>query len=117
MRVKIDFVKMTGAGNDFVLIDNRNQALVADAGALTRKLCNRRYGIGADGLLLLEPSTRAAFTMRYYNADGSYGGMCGNGGRCIARYYMDAQRATNVEFEALDHIYHAELHGEDVQLS
>ncbi len=115
--MQIDFVKMTGAGNDFVLIDNRSMKISADWGILTPKLCDRRYGIGADGLLVVEPSGRAAFMMKYYNADGSYGGMCGNGGRCISRYVMGTNKVSQVAFEALDHIYHAQARGAEVELA
>jgi diaminopimelate epimerase len=81
------FVKMSGAGNDFIVVDNRSQAL-----PLTREhiasLCHRRFGIGADGLLAAEPSDQpdADFRMRYYNADGGEAEMCGNGARCFARF-------------------------------
>ncbi|MEX1277074.1 MAG: diaminopimelate epimerase [Bacteroidota bacterium] len=101
----IQFTKMTGAGNDFVVIDNRS-GRITKGSILARKLCDRRWGIGADGLLLLEKSTRGAYRMMYYNADGSYGGMCGNGGRCIALYAVKKRIAPkNHSFEALNHIY------------
>lgn len=96
---------MTGAGNDFVVIDNRS-GRIAKGSSLARKLCDRRWGIGADGLLLLEKSRRGAYRMMYYNADGSYGGMCGNGGRCIAFYAVKRRIAPkNHSFEALNHVY------------
>jgi diaminopimelate epimerase len=83
------FWKLCGAGNDFVGIDHRKRYLGKDStrAALVRQLCDRRNGIGADGVLLIEESLLDAtdFTMRYYNADGSEGEMCGNGARCIAR--------------------------------
>ena len=101
----IQFTKMTGAGNDFVVIDNRS-GRITKGSALARKVCDRRWGIGADGLLLLEKSRRGAYRMMYYNADGSYGGMCGNGGRCIALYAVKKRIAPmNHSFEALNHIY------------
>jgi len=81
----IDFLKMSGAGNDFVVIDNR-RGTVMEPAQFARVVCDRRRGVGADGLLLLENSKRSDFQMKYYNADGSYGGMCGNGGRCISRF-------------------------------
>src|SRR3989304_1008247 len=62
---------------------------ITEPGVLARSICDRRRGVGADGLLLLEESNKADFLMKYYNADGSHGGMCGNGGRCISRFaYM-----------------------------
>lgn len=79
------FSKMSGAGNDFVVIDNR-QGRIGDAGELTRRICTRALSVGADGLILIESSARATFKMRYYNADGSWGAFCGNGTRCAARF-------------------------------
>jgi diaminopimelate epimerase len=77
--------KMAGAGNDFVVIDNRSAA-VADAADLARRICTRALSVGADGLILIEKSERATLRMRYYNSDGSVGEFCGNGTRCAARF-------------------------------
>jgi len=116
--MRIDFTKASGAGNDFIIIDNRGAALPADHAALARTLCDRHFGIGADGLLLLENSPAADFAMRYYNSDGSYGGMCGNGGRCLARYaHLKGVAGVHQKFTALDHAYTAEVKGEIVALS
>ncbi|MBI1290742.1 diaminopimelate epimerase [bacterium] len=86
--MKVPFVKLDGAGNDFVGIDWRGKVPLPEdmAGALARLLCNRHHGIGADGVLMVldPPSPDFHFTMLYLNADGSVGGMCGNGARCIA---------------------------------
>ena len=84
---------------------------MVDPYAFARHLCDRRKGIGADGLLLLETSSKADFLMKYYNADGSYGGMCGNGGRCITRYayVKHIVHRPEVRFEALEHIYSASI--------
>jgi len=79
------FSKMAGAGNDFVVIDNR-AGRVADPADLTRRLCTRRLSVGADGLILIEPSSRATFRMRYLNSDGSEADFCANGTRCAARF-------------------------------
>jgi diaminopimelate epimerase len=115
--MKITFTKMSGAGNDFVVVDNREGA-ITDATGLARKICDRRWGVGADGLLLLERSENADYRMMYYNADGSYGGMCGNGGRCISRYALDRGIASDTQkFEALGHIYHAVVDLNQVILS
>ncbi|MEI6033840.1 MAG: diaminopimelate epimerase [Verrucomicrobiae bacterium] len=82
----MNFTKMNGAGNDFVVVDNRGLGLVLSPDAIA-KLCDRHRGIGADGLLAVEPSsTGADFRMRYYNADGGEAEMCGNGARCFARF-------------------------------
>jgi len=114
---EIGFVKASGAGNDFVLIDNWDGSLKVSQPELAIALCSRPFGIGADGLLVLEKSTRAGFQMRYYNADGSYGGMCGNGGRCIARFaFLRGLVPRAMTFEALDYIYAAEVTGEKVTL-
>ena len=82
----LKFTKMNGAGNDFVMLDNRDGALRLDAQKIAR-LCDRHRGVGADGLLVVEKSDDGAdFRMRYYNADGGEAEMCGNGARCFARF-------------------------------
>ncbi len=117
MHHTIDFIKASGAGNDFVLIDNWDGSLRARQADLAIALSSRPFGVGADGLLVLEKSPRADFQMRYYNADGSYGGMCGNGGRCIAMYaYKKGRVSESMTFEALDHIYSARVTGNSVLL-
>jgi diaminopimelate epimerase len=80
---------MAGAGNDFIVIDDRGSAVGEDARELAKQLCRRRLSVGADGLILIVPSTRCDFRMRYFNADGSEADMCGNGGRCAARFAFD----------------------------
>ena len=113
----IEFTKVSGAGNDFVLIDNMEGRLDVDKAKLAVAVCSRHFGVGADGLLLLEPSQEADFFMRYYNADGSYGGMCGNGGRCVAHYaYLHEIARSPMRFMALDHIYQAEIVASAVRL-
>ena len=86
--MRIPFVKMNGAGNDFIMIDNREAQLTLPAAAI-RELCERKRGVGADGVILIEPPTEGDFRMRYYNADGGEAEMCGNGARCAARYASD----------------------------
>lgn len=83
----IDFVKMNGAGNDFILIDNRSGQIELTTEQIVR-LCNRQRGIGADGLFLLKPNSsgRAEWSWDFYNSDGSTADMCGNGARCFARF-------------------------------
>ncbi|MSQ25902.1 MAG: diaminopimelate epimerase [Dehalococcoidia bacterium] len=83
----MDFVKMHGTGNDFVLLDART--LQQDWPALAIKMCHRHFGVGADGILLIAPSKRADYLMRMFNPDGSESEMCGNGIRCFAKYVMD----------------------------
>ena len=111
------FTKMNGAGNDFVLIDNRLGDVV-----LTRKqiaqICDRHRGVGADGILLLERATNGAdFRMRYYNADGGEAEMCGNGARCFARYAdRVAGPRDELSFETPAGLIGATLEGELVRL-
>jgi diaminopimelate epimerase len=105
--IDIDFVKMSGAGNDFILIDNRGNRYTIDWNELAPIISDRRYGVGADGLLIVEDSVKTDFRMKYYNSDGSFGGMCGNGGRCIALYIMNDHKKSEIKFEALDYIYSA----------
>lgn len=81
----VKFVKYEGAGNDFILIDDREGAFRPDAGHIAA-LCDRHFGIGADGLMTLRRSAGLDCSMRYYNADGSAGEMCGNGARCFALF-------------------------------
>jgi diaminopimelate epimerase len=78
------FTKMSGAGNDFIVIDNRS-GMIRDASDLTRRISTRRLSVGADGVILIETSSRASFRMRYLNSDGSETDFCGNGTRCAAR--------------------------------
>ncbi len=109
---------MSGAGNDFIIIDDRKGALSAVEPSLARALCSRHQGIGADGLLIVRQSLQAMFMMKYYNADGSFGGMCGNGGRCIARYaFLKGLAPTSMTFEALDYVYSAQVDGVSVHLT
>src|SRR6201997_984144 len=84
--IMLRFTKMNGAGNDFILIDNRAGDILLDRSQIVH-LCDRHRGIGADGILLLEkPANHADFRMRYFNADGGEAEMCGNGARCFARF-------------------------------
>ena len=89
MKMKIEFYKYQGTGNDFVVLDNRNGQYNGLDAAQIEKLCNRKFGIGSDGLMLLELEDGYDFKMVYYNADGKLGSMCGNGGRCLVRFAHD----------------------------
>src|ERR1043166_5371518 len=83
------FTKMHGIGNDYVYVDCFAQPTPADAAALARKISDRHFGIGGDGLILICPSEVADARMRMFNADGSESEMCGNGIRCVAKYVHD----------------------------
>ena len=84
--MKTEFFKYQGTGNDFVIIDNRNGHDLKLSPEMIKDLCDRRYGIGADGLMLLNEKPGYDFEMVYYNADGREGSMCGNGGRCLVKF-------------------------------
>lgn len=114
----LEFWKMNGAGNDFVVLDNRDlryqltQAQIAG-------LCDRHRGVGADGLLAVEPAQKGAdYRMRYYNADGGEAEMCGNGARCFARFIKHLQNgeAKVVSFETIAGIIQAECVGDQVRI-
>ena len=111
------FYKYQGAGNDFLIADNRNGAIREEGGVLYGEggwsrsiadLCDRRYGVGADGLMLLEESAEYDFRMVYFNSDGSGGMMCGNGGRCIVAFAADCG-LEHFDFEAADGFHTAEI--------
>lgn len=87
---KLPFIKMTGAGNDFIVIDAPKTKI--NLKRLTTKICDRTNGIGADGLLILDKSKKADYKMRIFNADGSEAEMCGNGARCMAAYIVQNQK-------------------------
>lgn len=114
----ITFTKMSAAGNDFIIIDNRRAALDAHRGGETaRRLCRRKYSVGADGLILIESSQKADFKWRFFNADGSEAEMCGNGGRCAARFaHLRGIAPPLLTFETLAGIVTAEVREDLVKL-
>src|ERR1700704_2935282 len=117
-RSMLSFTKMNGAGNDFVLLDNRSGHIRLNSEEIAF-LCDRHRGIGGDGVLLLEnPANGADFRMRYYNSDGGEAEMCGNGARCFARFLEKvADAGKKVSFETPAGIIAAQLHGELVTLN
>ena len=107
---QIHFFKYQGTGNDFVILDNRNWSYTALTTERVRFLCDRRFGIGADGLMLLNPHTGYDFEMKYYNADGRESTMCGNGGRCLVKFAYDMGiRKDEYRFLAVDGPHLAEI--------
>ena len=115
---RIGFSKISGAGNDFIVIDNRQKVIPEDGSDFVRKVCARRVSVGADGLLLVENSAVADFKMRYFNADGGEVETCGNGARCIARFACDEKivRSSEMKFETRAGIYSAQVMKDSVKL-
>lgn len=105
--MKIHIYKFQGAGNDFVCIDNRKGDIHLTTKQINH-LCDRRFGIGSDGMMLIGSSRKYDFSMRYFNADGKEGSMCGNGGRCISAFanYLGLEK---LEFEAIDGYHNAKI--------
>ena len=115
--MEIDFYKYQGTGNDFIIIDNRGNKFPKEDNNYIKDLCNRKFGIGADGLMLLEESNSFDFKMVYFNADGNVGSMCGNGGRCIVRFaeFLDIFNKKTT-FEAIGKAYYATVDDDLVSL-
>jgi diaminopimelate epimerase len=106
----LQFYKYQGTGNDFVILDNRDGRYHELSTEQVRFLCDRRFGIGADGLMLLNTKEGYDFEMKYYNADGRESTMCGNGGRCLVKFaYHQGIRRNNYHFIAVDGDHEAEI--------
>ena len=103
----LDFYKYQGAGNDFVMLDNRTNPITL-TNSQTAFICDRKFGVGADGLILLEDSEVSDFKMVYFNSDGALGSMCGNGGRCVVAFAKSLHLFSNsCIFEAFDGLHNA----------
>ncbi|WP_457270748.1 diaminopimelate epimerase [Pedobacter sp. UYEF25] len=112
--MNLSFYKYQGAGNDFVLIDNRNGAIKILDKEQVNRICDRRFGIGADGLMLLNAHNEYDFEMKYYNADGNLGSMCGNGGRCIVAFANNLGMIQDeTTFLAVDGPHYAKIAAEE----
>lgn len=113
--MELDFYKYQGTGNDFILIDNRGLAFPKKNTSTIEWLCDRRFGIGGDGLILLENDKIADFRMVYYNSDGNESSMCGNGGRCISAFaHLLGVIENESNFVAVDGPHHATINDDGI---
>ena len=116
MITNLKFHKYVAAGNDFVILDNWEQDLTLQHQQIV-SLCDRRFGIGADGVLQLSPAEEADFTMTYFNADGSRGEMCGNGARALIKFALDQERISGSgTFSADDGLHEFTIDGDRISV-
>ena len=113
--MQLEFYKYQGTGNDFVMIDNRTAIFPKENTELVAHLCDRRFGIGADGLILLDTDSETDFRMVYYNSDGNLSSMCGNGGRCLVAFAKKLNIIQNeTTFIASDGLHYATVSEENI---
>ncbi len=114
---QFEFFKMHGAGNDFILVDDRNQTFPCSEKNRLLRIADRKRGIGSDGIILIQPSAQADFTMRFFNPDGGEAEMCGNGARCVARLAYDLNiAAEHMTFDTAAGKLRADICGDNVRL-
>lgn len=114
---KLEFFKLSGSGNDFILFDNRKGILPQALPDLVKKICRRRFSIGADGVLVLEQSQTTDFGMRYFNADGGEVPICGNGAMCIAKFaQLLGIVGEEAVFESSAGVHRAKISGDSVMV-
>ncbi|MEN8136464.1 MAG: diaminopimelate epimerase [Thermodesulfobacteriota bacterium] len=118
MKNPLAFTKMSGTGNDFIIVDNRERMIKKDQMAdLAARICRRQFSVGADGLILIEGSEQADFRWQFYNGDGSEAEMCGNGARCAARYaHTRGIAPANMRFETTAGLIEAQMIGDNVKI-
>ncbi len=119
MNFPIPFTKMSGTGNDFIIIDHRQPFLAQnELAAFVTAVCRRKFSVGADGLILIESAEQADFSWQFFNSDGSVAEMCGNGARCAARYaFLNGIAPAAMRFVTLAGEIQAEVVGEQVKLT
>jgi diaminopimelate epimerase len=117
MERALKFKKYSGAGNDFIMINNYTDKHGLDYNKLAKKMCPRGLSVGADGLIVIEPANNHDFKMRYFNSDGSEAEMCGNGGRCVSMFaYREKIVGKQMTFETIAGIYSSEIINDNVRL-
>jgi len=114
----IEFYKMSGSGNDFIIIDNLDLSLdIGDLSSFAVKVCQRKVSVGADGLIVLEPSDTADFKWRFFNSDGSMAEMCGNAARCVASLaYLKGIAGNPMCWETIAGVIHAEINDDLIKV-